>query len=217
MPDQHPIWELLQSPQSPHNPLPGKQKGRLASSKGITRRTLLKTGATGSLLLSTGAWLSGCSSDPAAPGLRFLTAKEEALMRALVPAVHTTLPSNPNQRQQAITDAVKIIDLLCVKLSAPVQDEIHQAFGLLTMSVTRYLIAGLSSDWPEATTEAVQESLLGLKNSSIGLFRQLYSVLLALTVSGWYGHPASWEALGYPGPPVINPPQAQHSTPEAQA
>ena len=65
------------------------------------------------------------------------------------------------------------------------------------------IVAGVRSTWAEATEEEVAAFLRRWRTSRFGLLRAGYQALTQLILAAWYGNPASWERLGYPGPPAL--------------
>ena len=56
----------------------------------------------------------------------------------------------------------------------------------------------------EATPDEVHAFLRRWRTSRFGLLRAGYQALTQLIVAAWYGNPASWERIGYPGPPALD-------------
>jgi hypothetical protein len=84
-----------------------------------------------------------------------------------------------------------------------VQEEVAQLFALLGFPVTRRLLAGVGSPWLEASDGSVQHFLERWRGSRFALLRSAYAALHELIMAAWYGNPAAWARIGYPGPPAI--------------
>ena len=83
------------------------------------------------------------------------------------------------------------------------QGEIGELFALLGLAAGRFIVAGVRSPWAEARDEEVAAFLARWRGSRFGLLRAGYQALTQLVVAAWYGNPASWERIGYPGPPSL--------------
>jgi hypothetical protein len=78
--------------------------------------------------------------------------------------------------------------------------EFQNLFGLLALAPARRLLTGISGDWARATPADVQAFLQDWRDSSFALLRSAYGALHDLVLGAWYADPASWAAIGYPGP-----------------
>ena len=75
--------------------------------------------------------------------------------------------------------------------------------ALLLHPLGRRLIAGLASDWPQAGLPELRKALQGLRDSSFVLEQQAFHALRDLTNGAYFADPATWPAIGYPGPQPI--------------
>ena len=73
--------------------------------------------------------------------------------------------------------------------------------SLLTFSLTRRFVAGVSKPWNEATEADVSDFLHAWRHSRFALLQQGYQALARVIVACWYGNPLSWGTIGYGGPP----------------
>ena len=85
-------------------------------------------------------------------------------------------------------------------MPAHVQAELAQLLALLAAPPTRLALTGLGDDWASAPTADVLAMLERLRQSPLQLRRQVYQALRDLTNAAWFANPASWRAIGYPGP-----------------
>lgn len=172
----------------------------------LSRRSLLKLGLAGSVVLGAaglGAGLSGCHrrEESAAQGHAFLHDADLHLFRALIPAVTAgTLPSEAAAREARMLEILRRIDGGCMLLGAPAQKELRKLFDLLNFGVTRRLAAGVSTPWSEVGVADADAFLNRWHDSRIGLFNAGYRVLVKLVAVSNYGIPAVWASAGYPGP-----------------
>ncbi len=140
---------------------------------------------------------------PAAP-LRTLDARATRIVRALVPAVLAdALPASVEARASAIQQVVEAFDRAVSGLSPAVQSEIADLFGLLGFAPTRMLFTGITGAWDEAGETEVGAFLARWRTSRFDLLRAAYQAISQLLIASWYGNPASWERIGYPGPPDL--------------
>lgn len=172
-----------------------------------TRRRLLQTGLAGGLLLAAAyalhkpldRWGKRALVDqsPLASSLRLV-------LPALLPVLLAgALPTEPAARQAAVTRATDAVGIAIAQLSAATQREVAELFALLALPPTRIAVARLSRPWGEASEQELRAFLDGWRGSSLGLLRSGYLALHDLALGAWYADPATWAALGYPGPPKV--------------
>src|SRR5690554_441933 len=149
------------------------------------RRSFLKAGMGGAILLGTvsiTAGLAGCATAPAgrlsAVGtrmdaryqFRFLSRDDIQIFEALLPAIlGPALPEQPQAKRLAIAATIERIDAGIYNFGAPNQKELRQLFDLLNFGVTRVTIARVWSSWPNVTTAEADAFLERWRSSSIGL------------------------------------------------
>lgn len=172
-----------------------------------TRRTWLKTGLAGSLLLGAAWWLrqpldrwGRAALVRGAP----LEAAMDEVLPALLPLVLAgALPQEPAARQAALARGQAGVHTAVAALSAAAQREVAELFALLTLAPTRIALAGVRSPWAQASEAELRDFLEGWRHSSIGLLRSGYQALHDLMLGAWYADASQWGAIGYPGPPEI--------------
>lgn len=190
---------------------PARCPDSLAASRGtsctpqmISRRTFITTGLLGAAALATAHWLRGPHAPPGDASLRALDADAQAILGAIVPVLLAgALPVAAEERRQAIADTVRGIDIAVSGLSPNSQDELRQLFALLALPPARLAIARVSAPWSQASETDVRACLDRFRGSSLTLLRSAYGALHQLTFAAWYGNPASWQRIGYPGPPEL--------------
>lgn len=169
-----------------------------------TRRQFLKVGLASGAVLAGAGWLALRRGRAPAPGFQWLDGRSATIVTALVPAVlEGALPMAGTARAAAVREVVAAFDRAVSGLSPAVQEEIAQLFSLLGLAAGRFIVAGVRSAWQEATGEEVQAFLRRWRTSRFGLLRAGYQALAQLIQAAWYGNPASWERIGYPGPPAL--------------
>ena len=170
----------------------------------ISRRTFITTGALGAAALATAYWLRGPHAPAGDAALRVLDADAQAIMGAVVPVLLAgALPVAAAARTQAVAATVRGIDTAITGLSPSAQDELRQLFALLALPPARLAIARVSEPWNRASEAEVRACLDRFRGSSLLLLRSAYAALHQLTFAAWYGNPASWTRIGYPGPPEV--------------
>ena len=183
--------------------------------RSTSRRELIRTGLLGGLTLAFGGWAGSWRAMAAghAEPLRFLSEDGAALLGAVAPIIiGQGMPVDGAARDRAVAETVRRADRQIAGLPPHLQAEVGQALGLLNFSLTRFLVAGLWSSWGNASAVDIASALENLRTSSLGLKRQLYQFLHEISITGWYGNPASWSVIGYPGPPqVVRPEPRIHS------
>lgn len=183
----------------------------------LDRRSFLRTGMGGALLLGTtsiAAGLSGCATAPAARlgavdtrmdaryRFRFLTRDDIQLFEALLPAmIGPALPEQPQTRRLAIASTIERIDAGIYNFGPANQQELRRLFDLLNFGFTRVTIARIWSSWPNVTTAQADAFLERWRTSSIGLFNNGYIALTKISNVAFYGYQENWHLSGYPGPP----------------
>ena len=176
----------------------------------FTRRQFLKAGiAGGALLIAVRAAYGPFSADPVLaqdPGFDYvvLRAKDRSVLASVAPVMLAgALPADASERERAIVEVIRGVDQAVSGLPPSVQEEVAELFALLGFPVTRRLLAGVGSPWLEASDGSVQHFLERWRGSRFALLRSAYAALHELIMAAWYGNPAAWARIGYPGPPAI--------------
>jgi hypothetical protein len=166
------------------------------------RRNFMKLSAAGAAALSTmstGAWLSGCTSSQAAPGMRFLRPGDVELLSALTPSVMAG-QVGPGDTEK-IDRTVKSFDTLLADTSQIVVDLLLEAFDVLNFTPTRGLMTGQWASWSKASVQDADHALGRLRDSSIELLNAIYAALIRMIASSYYLIAEYDASTGYPGPP----------------
>jgi hypothetical protein len=126
--------------------------------------------------------------------------KARAIVAALAPVIiGPALPPDAAQRKAAIDGVAQRVEKAIAGLPLPTQKEIADLFALLSLAPTRSLIAGIS-DWQSATPEQLAAFLQSWRTHRFAMLQTAYQALHDLVLGAWYADPASWTAIGYPGP-----------------
>jgi hypothetical protein len=173
----------------------------------LTRRRLIRTGLGGLVLLG----IAGCARSSTGIGpfedaqhvYRALSGRDRDMIAAVAAALlDGALPSDAHA--PALVEVVRGVDVAVWGLPDDARGELAQLFNLLGFSVTRGLAAGIWSSWSDASASDVATFLARWRRSGISLFRSGYQALHQVVMAAWYGNSASWERIGYPGPPSLS-------------
>lgn len=168
----------------------------------MQRRSLLGLGLAGGLVLAaagggaawvlrTPAWRQGHLS----PDARVL------LKAVAVSVLDGSLPAQGDpQREAALQAHLERFARALGALSPSTQAEVDQLLTVLSTAPGRRLLAGLASPWQDADRSEVDTALQGMRVSDSMIRRQAYHALRDLTQAAYFSDPATWAALGYPGP-----------------
>lgn len=171
-----------------------------------TRRTVIKLGAAGSALLALaglGAGLLGGDEALPPPGtaLPHVPADAAAALAAMAPVMLGGVPAG--MTANVFVDTVLSgIDTALAGLTPAQRQETARLFALLRLRPARRWLLGVSPPWHQASAAEVAVMLDRLRLSRFPLLRAVYQGLHQLICAAWYGHPASWPATGYDGPPA---------------
>lgn len=161
------------------------------------RRTFLKAGLAGTVLLAGGAgaaWLVG----------RDAADDRHTVLAALVPAIlDGALPPAGAQRVAALDAARRGVEAAIAALAPDAQEELAQLFTVLAIPPTRLALAGIGHAWHEASVADASAILQGWRTHRLALMRSAYQALHDLVTGSWYADAAHWPAIGYPGPPRL--------------
>ena len=172
----------------------------------VSRRTFLKIGVASACVLVAARVLDRevfvLGEARGSLDLRTLSNKDAACIAALAGAVlKSILPDDAAARLVAINEVVEAFDRTVAGLSPAVQTEMEELLSLLTFSVTRRFVAGVSKPWDQASEQDVGNFLDGWRQSRFALLQQGYQALVRVIMACWYGNPLSWGKIGYTGPP----------------
>lgn len=168
----------------------------------MQRRNLLKLGLGATVILVV-AGGGVALLNPALSG-GHLGESGRDVMRAVARAVlDGALPTVADERDKAIEAHLQRVEAAIAAFPMPVQAELSQLLTLLATAPGRVALAGLSSAWPQASVAQLQQSLQGMRLSSLALKQQAYHALRDLTNAAYFSDPSAWQRMGYPGPTDI--------------
>jgi hypothetical protein len=151
------------------------------------RRRFLQVGLAGTAVLATAGW--------------FATSRG-GVVEALVPVVlDGSLPAPGPERERAVRDVTEAFHRAVAGLTPAVQGEVAQLLALLRFAPTRLAFTGIAAPLDAAAPADIAAFLARWRASRFDLLRASYQALTQLIQAAWYDNPASWAAIGYPGPP----------------
>ena len=165
------------------------------------RRTFLKVGGLAAVVLAAGGGVYRYTH-PSGPLQRFvLSGEAKAAIDAIVPAMLAgSLPQQPAARAQAVADTTGRVHHAILGLPLTAQKEVQDLFGLLALAPARRALTGVSGSWSGATEAQVGVFLQEWRFHRLAMLQAAYHALHDLIIGSWYADPASWAAIGYPGP-----------------
>ena len=155
----------------------------------MNRRTWIGTGIAAALLVGAGAIYE-----------RPLQEDDGAILAAIGPVL---LAGAMPQEDDAVNAFIANFHTAVGGLTPSVQDEVKQLFILLRVAPLRMISTGVMRPWSQASPADIERFLTGWRYSGIAKLRSAYDALHQLCLAAWYGDPASWKRIGYPGPPVV--------------
>jgi hypothetical protein len=168
----------------------------------MQRRGLLKIGVGAAALLAlTGGGIAlfqpGLAAGRLTPGARRVF---DAVARAVLDG---SLPSAAPEARAVLDAHLKRLDEVILAFPIPVQAEISQLLAILSTAPGRRLLAGLASDWADASVAQLQVALNDMRLSGVTARQQAYHALRDLTNAAFYADASAWPLLGYPGPRAL--------------
>ncbi|MES3022159.1 MAG: twin-arginine translocation signal domain-containing protein [Pseudomonadota bacterium] len=166
-----------------------------------TRRGFLKVGALAALALAAGGGIYRLTRAPAVPGPFVLDGEARSALEAMVPAMlGAALPLEAGARAAAIKTTTLHVHQAILGLPRATQKELQDLFGLLALGPARRFLAGVPEGWGSASAEQVGAFLQSWRTHRLAMLQTAYHGLHDLIIGSWYADPASWNAIGYPGP-----------------
>jgi hypothetical protein len=169
-----------------------------------TRRTFLFAGIAGAAALAAAAWWRAGREMVADGASSPLGSDGSALMAAVIPVfLDGALPAGREAAAAAAQRTLGSVGVAVAGLPPAAQKELGQLFALLGTAPGRIALARVTLPWHEAKPEEIAAFLERWRTSGFLLLHSAYAALHQLVFAAWYGDPASWPAIGYPGPPKL--------------
>lgn len=168
-----------------------------------SRRRFIFVGVAGAIAAGAALVLPRLGKSDVAPKGSVLAQEHANMLRVVAAAVlGPALPVDTANREAEVTRVITAAGALIDNFPASTRREVGDLFGLLALKPAR-LILGFSGNWEMSDAPAVAQSLLALRDSSIGLKQQVYFALHDMVLGSFYAEPITWIATGYPGPPKL--------------
>ena len=180
----------------------------------LDRRRFLKLSASAGVMLSTTSLVAAPFVDAvAAPKLTsdalvYLTSDDVVIIGALIPVVLAgALPDGFGR--QDMEGMIRRIDASLDRLAPYTKAELRLLFDLIAIAPVRALLGRVWSPWEVAEKDDLDRFLDRWSDSSIPQLRSAYFALHEMITFAWYGDPAAWGRVGYPGPPDVERPKGE--------
>lgn len=160
----------------------------------------MKLGLGSAALLAVGGGWLAATTEPGWQRAGFSAPAQRvwvALGRAFLDG---TLPAEPQAQTLALQGLVQRLHVAVSALPGHAQQELSQLLLLLASAPGRHAVAGLATDWPDASVPDIQAALQDMRSSRISLRVQAYLALHDLVGAAYFSEPATWSVLDYPGP-----------------
>lgn len=168
-----------------------------------SRRRFIFVGVAGAIAAGAALVVPRLAKSGAAPKGSVLVLEHTAMLHVVAVAVlGPALPSDTASRSAELTRVVTAAGVLIDNFPASTRSEVGDLFGLLALKPAR-MILGFGGNWDMSEAPAVAQSLLALRDSSIGLKQQAYFALHDMVLGSFYAEPKTWVSTGYPGPPKL--------------
>lgn len=168
-----------------------------------SRRRFIFVGVAGAIAAGAAFVLPRMGSSSAAPKGGALVQEHAGMLSVVAAAVlGSALPADVASRDAELSRVVAAAGALIDNFPPSTRREVGDLFGLLALKPAR-MILGFSGNWDMSEAPAVAQSLLGLRESSIGLKQQVYFALHDMVLGSFYSEPKTWLSTGYPGPPKL--------------
>lgn len=139
-------------------------------------------------------WSPGLKGGHLSPGARQVF---EAVAKTVLDGV---LPVAPAARAASLEAHIARLERTIAGLPSHVRQELSDLLALLSLPPGRYALTGLGTDWQHASAEQIGAAFQQMRTSSIATRQQVYLALRELTNAAYFAEPATWSAMGYPGP-----------------
>lgn len=170
----------------------------------ITRRSLIKRGAVGGVLLaSAGAvTLSRKQTRLVEPQskLQVLTPLSYSVLCAVADRMIPVAEGFVRPRDIAI---VEKIDATLSAMHPANAAEFQQALGLLESPFAGLLFDGRPTPFTQLKPADQDRALIAWRDSRLMVRRSAYQAFHSLVLTSYYGSPETYASVGYPGPPEI--------------
>jgi hypothetical protein len=133
----------------------------------------------------------------------FLEPDDRLILAAITPVLLDgvmTTPLSGNKLLAYLRDCDTALNLL----GELQQEEFKELLNALDSMIGRLALAGVWGSWNDISTGSIEKMLNGWQRSYLDIKKIAYNGLKELGFASWYGNPAHWQEIGYPGPPEIH-------------
>lgn len=166
----------------------------------LSRRSLLKTGLVGTLVVGIGS--VGLAVQRTAPaGLQgtILDADELSVLSAIADRICPPLgPGAPGAKALGVAQSV---DALLVQADRETQKGLKLALRVFESALSGALMGERLVPFTQLPPERQDAVLAGWRDSRVGFRRTVFRALSGLVASVYWGEPRTWARIGYGGPP----------------
>jgi hypothetical protein len=138
---------------------------------------------------------------PAPPSqeLRVLSLDEHAVVSAV--AARACPPPGPDVPGAAGVEVGLLADRFLARCPDEQIEDVKTVLAIFESGLVGALVFERTSPFTQLSDADQDRVLLAWRDSSVLVQRTIARALMGLTTALYYGHPASWPSLGYPGPP----------------
>lgn len=169
----------------------------------MQRRWLLKLGVLSATALAVLGSASLLWRAPERKGGSLTGSDLEVLAAVSAGLLEGSIPIDPKARSAALASHLDRLASTVAGLPRASQRELTQLLSILSLAPGRLALSSLATDWPRASREEIHAALETMRASRLTLRRQIYHALRDLTRAAWCADPATWVAMGYPGPQAV--------------
>ena len=168
-----------------------------------SRRRFIFVGVAGAIAAGAASVLPRLGKSGVVPKGSTLVQEHSDMLCVVAAAVlGPALPVDAANREAELARVITAAGALIDNFPPSTRREVGDLFGLLELKPAR-MILGFSGNWEMSDAAAVAQSLLALRDSSIGLKQQAYFALHDMVLGSFYSEPKTWISTGYPGPPKL--------------
>lgn len=171
--------------------------------KNESRRSVLKKGLLGGALLALGglgtlALRKSKTVSLPPEGLLFLSPSEYAVMSALAVQMIPGVSGAPSVVEARVAFHA---DRTLSRAKVDAQKDFKRLLGLFENGVSQFLFEFKTQPFTQLSLEEQRHVLASWQHSRLALRRTGFNALRTLVMACYYGNPATWAFVGYPGPP----------------
>lgn len=167
-----------------------------------SRRGFLKKGLFGGLVLALGGagWLvTRRSAQVNVPsGLQVLDAQQFAVVSALVPHF---VPKRDGFPDPMALEVPKSVDGIIARVDDTSREELKQLLALFENALPNFLFGLRTTPFTQMSPDEQAKVVDEWRTSALTVRRTGYLALRTVVMGAYYGNPATWAAVKYPGPP----------------